>query len=199
MQIIGLTGGIGSGKSTVAELFVEQGAGLVDTDEVSRHLTGSGGAALQALQAAFGDPILAADGALDRAAMRERVFSDPRARAKLESILHPMIRRDCDAALSATARAGHPYCLLAVPLLFEGMSYRGIVSSTLLVDCPVSLQIARVTKRSGLAEAEVARIIAAQLPRALRLQLADQLVWNASDIAALHQPIAKLHARFTRG
>lgn len=195
MGVIGLTGGIGSGKSTVSAIFGRLGAAVVDTDEISRALTASGGVALPALREAFGASCFAADGSLDRAALRERVFGDPAARATLESILHPAIRREADAQVAA-ARA--PYALLVVPLLFETGGYRGRVRRVAVVDCPEPVQARRTMRRSNLPAAEVARIMAAQWPRWRRLQMADDVVWNGegADGAALEAQCARLHAAY---
>lgn len=190
-RVVGLTGGIGSGKSTVAAQFVRLGAGLVDTDAIARALTAAGGGAIAAIGAAFGPAFLTPEGALDRAAMRRHAFDDPTARARLESILHPAIRAEAEAALE---RAPGPYALIDVPLLFETRGYAGRLWRTLVVDCPEALQVARVRARSGLDEAEVLRIMAAQWPRWRRLQLADDVVWNGGDEAGLAPQCARLHA-----
>ncbi|MFN9127451.1 MAG: dephospho-CoA kinase [bacterium] len=145
--VVGLTGGIGSGKSTVASLFVELGAALVDTDALAHALTGPHGDAMPALIEAFGPAVAGPDGALDRARMRERVFSDPIERARLEAILHPMIRAAAQRALDSTAA---PYALLAVPLLSGSGGYRERMDRILVVDCSRECQIARVRRRSGL-------------------------------------------------
>lgn len=157
--IIGLTGGIGSGKSTVADAFVAAGGGLVDTDEIAHHLTAAGGAAMPALRSAFGEKICDVSGALDRAAMRQQVFSDPDVRVRLEGILHPMIRQ---LALDQCACMATPYVVLAVPLLLESGAYRTQCDRILVVDCPESLQVQRVMARNGLAAAQVEAIMAAQ-------------------------------------
>lgn len=193
--LVGLTGGIGSGKSTAADRFAALGAAVVDTDEISRTLTGPAGAAMEAVRAAFGARYVAADGSLDRAAMRALAFEDPEARARLESILHPAIRSAADAAL---ARAGGPYRVLVVPLLFETRAYLGSVSRVLVVDCPEIVQETRTAARSGLAREEVRRIMAAQWPRWRRLQSADDVIWNGGDTAALFAQCDCLH-RFYLG
>jgi len=191
--VIGLTGGIGSGKSTVARLFEERGATVVDTDDISRALTAAGGKALPAIAAAFGPGVIAADGSLERAAMRERVFADPDTRLRLEAILHPLIR---EQAAGAIAAAGGDYVLLAVPLLFETRSQLPQVARTLVVDCPEELQVARTMARSGLAEAEVRAIMQAQWPRWRRLQCADDVIANAEGIEALAPQVEALHRRY---
>ena len=191
--VIGLTGGIGSGKSTVAGLFAERGATVVDTDEISRALSAAGGKAMPALGEAFGAGMIALDGALDRAAMRRLAFADPGARARLEAILHPLIR--AEAALSI-ASAGGAYVLLAVPLLFETRSQLPQVARTLVVDCPECLQVARTMARSGLSEPEVRAVMGAQWPRWRRLQCADDVIANAGGIGELLPQVEALDRRY---
>ena len=191
--VVGLTGGIGSGKSTAARFFEARGVTVVDTDGLSRALTVAGGAAMPALREAFGAAFVTPAGALDRDAMRRRVFEDPLARGRLEEILHPRIRGAADAALAA---APGPYAMLAVPLLYESRKYRGRVARVLVVDCPEDLQVERVRRRSGLQEAEVRAVMAAQWPRWRRLQAADDVVWNGGDEAGLEAQCERLHARY---
>jgi dephospho-CoA kinase len=187
---VGLTGGIGSGKSTVARRLEALGAAVIDTDEISRRLTGRGGAAMARLREAFGEKFVGADGSLDRPAMRELVFEDALAREKLESILHPAIREATDRAL-AEARA--PYAVLVVPLLFETRGYLDRAERTLVVDCAEDLQVARTARRSGLAVEAVRAIMAAQWPRWRRLQLADDVVWNGGAETDLEAQCERLH------
>ncbi|HYC38093.1 MAG TPA: dephospho-CoA kinase [Usitatibacter sp.] len=194
--VIGLTGGIGSGKSTVAERLRTLGADLVDTDAIAHELTAPGGAAMPALKAEFGDRFVGADGALDRAAMRALAFQDASARARLESLLHPRIRERAEAAL---ARAAGPYALLAVPLLLETRGYAGRVSRVLVVDCPEELQVSRVVARSGLDPSQVRAIMHAQWPRWRRLQAADDVVWNGGDMAATAAQCEMLHRIYSGG
>lgn len=191
--VVGLTGGIGSGKSTVADLFVEQGAGLVDTDAIAHALTAAGGAAMPALVDAFGRNILAADGALDRAAMRQLVFADPSVRSRLEGILHPLIRQISDERCRA---ASSPYVILAVPLLVESGGYRDRCDRIAVVDCPESLQIERVMARSGLAAGEVEAIMAAQATRQQRLAVADDVVVNDAGRTKIYEQVKALHANY---
>lgn len=172
---IGLTGGIGSGKSTVAKLLVERGAVLIDTDAISRSLTLSGGAALPALEAAFGPGILDADGALDRARMRELVFTQAQAKARLEGILHPLIGQECQR--QAAAASGQPL-VFDVPLLVESRHWRTRVDRVLVVDCTESTQETRVMQRSGWSREAVNAVIAQQVPRALRRSAADAVIFN---------------------
>lgn len=193
--VIGLTGGIGSGKSAVADLFAERGILVVDTDAVAHALTAPGGAAMAAIRAEFGAAVAAADGALDRAAMRARVFADPSARKRLEAILHPMIRSESERLLAAEASRS-PYAILMVPLLIEAGSYRERVDRIAVVDCAEATQIARVISRNGLARDEVQRILAAQTTRAERLAAADDVIDNDGDLAALRPQIERLHVNY---
>lgn len=193
--VVGLTGGVGSGKSTVADLFVAQGATLVDTDALAHELTAAGGAAMPALLAEFGPAVIDAAGALDRAAMRRLAFADAGARTRLEGILHPQIRQLADARCQAATTA---YVILAVPLLLESGSYRQRCDRILVVDCPESLQIERVMKRSGLVENEVRAIMAAQATRQQRLDIADDIVLNDGARAGLQQQVEQLHRQYTR-
>jgi dephospho-CoA kinase len=191
MRVVGLTGGIGSGKTTVANILASLGASVVDTDEIARSLTGPEGEAMAAVREAFGARFVTSEGALDRAAMRALAFEDPVARARLEAILHPAIRSRADAMLAAAKGA---YALVVVPLLFETRGYLDRVCRVLVVDCPEGLQASRTAARSGLAAAEVRAIMAAQWPRWRRLQLADDVVWNGGTEADLGPQCERLHA-----
>jgi dephospho-CoA kinase len=165
--VVGLTGGIGSGKSAVGDLFAARGIAVIDTDAIAHQLTAPGGAAMPAIRAEFGDAAATAEGALDRAAMRNIVFADPSARKRLEAILHPLIRIESERRL---ASADSPYAILMVPLLVESGDYRKRVDRVAVVDCREETQIARVMRRNGLARPEVERILAAQASRAQRLE-----------------------------
>lgn len=191
--MVGLTGGIGSGKTTVARRLQALGADIVDTDEISRSLTAPGGGAMAGVREAFGERFVTPEGALDREAMRALAFEDPAARGRLEAILHPRIRAEADAALAA---ARGPYAVVVVPLLFETRGYADRVSRVLVVDCPEALQVARVARRSGVPEAQARAIMAAQWPRWRRLQLADDVAWNGGDEAGLAAQCERLHARY---
>ncbi len=191
--VVGLTGGIGSGKSTVADLFVAEGAGLVDTDAIAHELTGPDGAAMPAIVAVFGSGIVAANGALDRAAMRQRVFAEPGERVRLEAILHPLIRQMATQRCRAHTA---PYVILAVPLLVETGAYRDFADRIAVVDCPESLQVERVMARSGLAAEEVQAIMANQASRAQRLAAADDVIANADGRAALLAQIKALNVKY---
>lgn len=192
--IVGLTGGIGSGKSTVADLLAAQGALLVDTDLIAHALTAPQGGAMPAIRAAFGDTVLAADGSLDRAAMRRLVFSDSSAKTRLEGILHPLIRAESAARCAMASSA--PYVVLVVPLLIESGDYRQRVDRILVVDCDEAVQVSRVMTRSGLAEKEVLAIMAAQASRSERLAAADDLVVNNDGRGALLPQVENLHRRY---
>jgi len=191
---IGLTGGIGSGKSTVAELFQELGITVIDSDAISHQLTQTGGAAIALIRATFGTEYLNADNALNRSKMRQRIFSDPAAKRQLESILHPLIRAQMQA--QAQTATTSPYLLLVVPLLFETPNYRELVQHTLVVDCEEATQIARAMQRSSLNEPEVHAIMAQQMSRAERLRLADDVVSNDGSINELRQQVAQLHRHY---
>ena len=195
MFVVGLTGGIGSGKSTVADAFAELGVPVIDTDVIARELTAPGGAALDAIRAVFGEAVMQADGTLDRAALRRRVFADVAARNRLEAILHPAIRQRVELAL---ARLTARYALVVIPLLVETGAYRDVLQRTLVVDCPEALQVARVMARSGLVRDEVMAILAAQATRAERLAVADDVILNTASPEALRAEVASLHQRYLR-
>lgn len=189
----GLTGGIGSGKSTVACMLGELGARIVDTDEISHQLTAHNGPALPAIRHAFGAEYITAEGALDRARMRQLVFSDAQARQRLQTILHPLILAETKA--QAAARTSAPYTLVVVPLLFEGGNYRDWLQRIIVVDCPEAEQIRRTMLRSGLDEPAVRSIMAQQIDRATRLRLADEIIHNDGDLVALKIQVTQLHER----
>jgi dephospho-CoA kinase len=190
---VGLTGGIGCGKSRAADLFAELGVTVVDTDAISRELTSASGEAVRAIEDAFGSSYVTADGSMDRAAMRKLVFGEPGAKARLEAILHPLIRAK---ARSLLGQARSPYAILVVPLLLETGAYRDVVDRVAVVDCDESQQIARVKARSGLAEDEVRSIMAAQIDREGRLAHADDVLNNDSDMSALRSEVERLHERY---
>ena len=187
---IGLTGGIGCGKTTVADLFGALGASIVDTDLIAHAMTAPGGAAMAAIGAAFGDAYLTVDGALERASMRALVFADPGAKIRLEAILHPLIRASADAQAKAATGA---YVMYVVPLLIESGNWRARVARVLVIDCPEALQMARVMARNGLQEAQVKAIMAAQVARPQRLAAADDVIFNDDGIAALAPQVQALH------
>ena len=191
--VVGLTGGIGSGKSAAADCFAAHGIAVVDTDALAHALTAAGGAAMPALLAEFGPEVATPDGALDRSRIRRLVFADPDARKRLEAILHPQIR-----VLSGERcrDAASPYVILAVPLLVESGGYRDRCNRVVVVDCPESLQISRVMARSGLSESEVRAIMAAQASRGERLVVADDVLNNDGDLHHLEAQITGLHRKY---
>lgn len=191
--IVGLTGGIGSGKSAAAQAFADLGAAVVDTDAIAHELTAPGGAAITPIRAAFGADYITAEGALARARMRELVFADAASKRALEAILHPLIR-ECSNARILAARS--PYVILMVPLLVESGDYRRRCQRILVVDCPEQLQIERVMARSGLAAEQVRAIMATQATRAARLAAADDVIDNSGDQAQLRRQVAALHRRY---
>ncbi len=194
--IVGLTGGIGSGKSAVADRFAALGIPVIDADVIAHELTGPDGAAMAAIRAAFGDEVVAADGRLDRAAMRRQAFADADARRRLEAILHPMIRLEGERRSRAALAAGAPYVILVVPLLVESGGYRDRVDRVLVVSCANDVRIARVAARSGLSRAEVEAIMAAQASDAERLAAADDVIDNGGSLADLAERVAQLHSRY---
>ena len=192
---VGLTGGIGSGKSTVASLFAELGVPVIDTDVISHQLTQPSGAAIPAVTTAFGKDYLDATGALDRVKMRQLVFTDPTARQHLEKILHPLI---LSQAKSQADKSAAPYTLLVIPLLFETNTYQEWLNHTVTVDCSEATQLARATSRSGLSAQMVQAIMARQLSRAQRLALADDAIMNEGTLTDLGQQISRLHQRYLK-
>ena len=199
--LVGLTGGIGSGKSAAAERFAALGAEIIDTDAIAHQLTAPGGAAMAAICTAFGAGVVSADGALDRVAMRRRVFSDPDERQRLEAILHPLIRAESDRRAAA---AVSPYAILMVPLLVESgdaAHYRKRVKRIAVVDCSREMQIQRVMARNGMSRADVENILAVQATREQRLAVADDVINNESSLADLISQIDRLDAayRWNRG
>ncbi len=179
---LGLTGGIGSGKSTVAALLAELGAAVIDADAISRTLTAAGGLAITAIRQTFGNEMIDADGALDRVCMRTLVYRDATARTRLEAIIHPLVGQQTWLQASAAEAAGHPCLVFDVPLLVESGHWRKKVDQVLVVDCTAETQIDRVMKRSVLARDAVEAIIAAQASRTQRLKASDAVIFN-NDIA----------------
>lgn len=190
---IGLTGGIGSGKSTVAGLLVAQGAGLVDTDALARALTAPGGAAMPAIGETFGPEMVGPDGALDRDRMRTLAFADPSARKGLEAIIHPLIGQQAQQAAQAAERSGASAVVFDVPLLTESGHWRSRVDRVLVVDCTSDTQIQRVMARSGWPQDTVQRVIEQQAPRARRRAIADAIIFNETlSLAALEDEVHSL-------
>ena len=191
--IIGVTGGIGSGKSTVAGLFAKYGAGVVDTDAISHQLTAPGGAAISAIREKFGEAFINESGGLNRTALRDYVFNHPPARKQLEGIMHGRIRDAVHAALEA---ATQPYVLLVVPLLIEVGSYRPLLSRVLVVDCDEELQIKRASARRDMSLQAVHAIMAAQTDRKTRLRVADDVVENNGDLESLESVVRGLDRQY---
>ncbi len=189
---VGLTGGIGCGKSRAADCFAELGAGIVDTDAISHRLTQPGTATIAAIRRVFGDGCFDSDETLNRGKLRNLVFSDARARSALESILHPEIRRIAAAEVSELKK---PYALLVVPLLFETNALRELVDRVLLIDCAEHQQIERAVRR-GLAENEVRAIMASQLSRSERLGRSDDVIDNSAGPDELKLSVKTLHMKY---
>lgn len=188
---IGLTGGIGSGKSALAAMLQQWGAAVIDADAIAHELTAAGGEAIEPLRAAFGEQVIDARGALDRARMRDVVFADPAQRARLEGILHPLI----GARLSRLAeQLPGPYVVLVVPLLVESLQrWRERVDRIVVVDCPPEQQERRVMQRSGLTREQVRDIMRAQASREQRLTAADEVIDNSEDLDSLRRQALRLH------
>jgi len=195
MFSIGLTGGIGSGKSLVAEMLLTFGAAVIDTDAIAHALTGSAGAAMDAIRAAFGHAFVSTNGALDRDRMRALVFDDADARARLHAILHPMIQREAERR---AACAQGVYTVFVVPLLVESGHWRTRVARVCVVDCEEDAQRARVHQRSGLTFMQISRIMESQATRTERLAAADDVIHNGKEVSIMHlrAQVQTLHARW---
>jgi dephospho-CoA kinase len=191
--IVGLTGGIGSGKTSAAKLFESLGADVVDTDVIARELTQPGGAAIEAVRQAFGEKYITDDAALNREAMRKLVFSHEDSRRRLEAILHPLIRAE---AIRRIADFNGPYGIIVVPLLFEAGGYREMVRRVLVVDCSEDIQLARTTARKGMDERTARAIISTQLPRGERIVKADDVIVNDLDMDHLRLEVEALHKKY---
>ena len=192
MLRIGLTGGIASGKSTVARMFAELGVEVIDTDEIAHQLVAPGSPALAAVIEAFGRTILTEDGALDRPQMRRIVFADSDKRRRLETILHPLIRQ---AALAKAAASDAVYVILVVPLLFE-TGFDQLVNRTLAIDCPEILQIERLVDRDNVSKEEAQAMIASQLNRQERRAAADDVIDSSGTLATIHSRVFELHEQY---
>ena len=189
MLVIGLTGGIASGKTAVSDRFAELGVPVIDTDRIARELVEPGQPALRAIAERFGQACLNSDGGLDRAHLRQRIFADPDAKKDLEAILHPRIRAEVSRRLAALSA---PYCILVVPLLVEtGDAYP--VDRVLLVDVPENTQIERVMARDNISREQAIRILSAQASRAQRLQKADDIIENTGSLARTRQLVDRWH------
>lgn len=192
---VGLTGGIGSGKSTIAAMLHRRGAGIVDADALVHELIAPGGAAIPALRDAFGAAAIAADGGLDRARMRALVFSDPQARQRLEAIVHPRVRALSNERAAALA-ASSPYLVFVVPLLVESGNWRERVQRVLVVDCSEAAQLARVCARPGMDAATAQAIMRTQATRQARLDAADDVLFNEAPLAHVEACVNELHQRY---
>ena len=193
--VVGLTGGIGSGKSAVSDMLSAKGVDVVDTDRIAHGLTAAQGAAMPAIRQAFGDAACRPDGSMDRDFIRQKVFSEPDALKVLEAILHPLIRQQAMAQLQAGTG---PYALLVVPLLVEKQGWTDMLSAILVVDCPEDLQVSRVQQRSGLDAGQVAAIMAKQASRVQRLAAATHVIVNDADLAGLQTQVMRVHEQFLR-
>ena len=194
MYIVGMTGGIGSGKSEAAKCFAELGIPVVDVDIISHELTSAGQPVLQEIVQVFGQEILNSDGSLNRAALRQKIFEDAGARKSLENILHPAIYNQAIAALQKNASA--PYQILAIPLLFENQRYLNIINRSLVIDSTPEMQISRASQRDGLSKAAIQQIIDVQMPRAQRNAMADDIILNQGSVQALKEKIKQLHQQY---
>jgi len=194
-MIIGLTGGIGSGKSTVARAFETLGAASVDADDVAREIVLPGEPALLAIKNRFGDQIIQQDGTLNRAALRDIIFKDPEQRQWLESVTHPKIRERLLQHLAQLKTQGAPYVLLVSPLLFES-GQNALVNRAIVVDVPQALQLSRTQQRDGVSESQVHAILAAQLSREQRLAQADDVIDNSGDHASMMEQVVRLDQRY---
>lgn len=189
--IVGLTGGIGSGKTQASNAFESLGVPVIDTDLISHAVTAPNGLAIPAIREAFGESLIDPSGKLDRVKMRELVFSDPQARHKLEAILHPLIANVTMASVSQHADA--PYVVLVVPLLAESPQWLSRCDRVLVIDCEVETQIDRVMRRSNLSREEVLSIIATQATREARRAIANEVIVNESTLESLTQQVRRLH------
>ncbi len=197
MTRLGLTGGIGSGKSTVAGMLAERGAVIIDADAISRQATASGGRAIEAIRQSFGAEFITSDGALDRVRMRGLVFSTPAARLQLEQIVHPLVGEETARQARQAADAGSPCVVFDVPLLVESAHWRARLDEVLVLDCRPETQIERVMQRNGLGRSEVEAILSQQATRSQRLHAADHVICNDSlSLAELQGLVERLAARF---
>ena len=195
IPLIGLTGGIGSGKTAVSDLLGKFGAGIVDTDLIAHQLTAPNGAAIPLIRKQFGAGFISADGALDRAKMRSLVFEKPEARKTLEEITHPLIRQETIKQAIQLSKDAAPYLVFVVPLLIESGTWLGLIDRLVVVDCPEELQIERVMQRSNLPRQEVEKILAAQATRQERLVHANFVIENQASLGDLEREVESLHQK----
>jgi len=199
-MVVGLTGGIGSGKSTVASEFGKLGVAVIDADAIAHGLTAPAGPGIEPIRALFGERFIGSDGAMDRSHMRAHVFANPEARKQLEAILHPLIRAETARQLAALDA---PYCLLMIPLLVEAaagdpLHWRDRYDRILVADCSEDTQVRRVMARNGFDQQAVRRIMDTQASRAQRLLHADDVIDNDGDLAALRPQVLRLHQSYLR-
>lgn len=190
---VGLTGGIGSGKTTVANMFADLGVTLIDTDLIAHALTTTNGAAIEAIKNAFGADFIQSSGAMDRAKMRLHVFGQPEEKKRLEAILHPLIREETEAAAK---RSTGIYTIFVVPLLVESKSWKQRVSRVLVVDCSEQIQIQRVMSRNGMTREQVLAIMQTQASRDDRIKAADDIIDSERDLAEIRQDVRRLHDKY---
>lgn len=193
---VGLTGGVGSGKSTIGRMLSRHGAGIVDADAIAHELTQPGGIAIDALRTAFGAAAIGADGSLDRPWMRARAFADPGTRARLEAILHPLVRAASNHRAEELSAVGSPYVVFVIPLLVESGDARGRFDRILVIDCPEATQLARVCMRPGIDGSVARAILAAQATRAQRLEAADDVLFNEAPLDEIEARVGRLHQRY---
>ena len=195
LPLIGLTGGIGSGKTAVSDLLAQFGAGVIDTDLIAHHITAPGGCAIPPIKTYFGDEFIDSNGALDRSKMRSLVFQNLEAKKALEAITHPLIKQQTIKLAKQLAEDGFPYLVFVVPLLVESEIWKGQIDHLVVVDCPEELQIERVMQRSNLSRAEVMAILKAQATRQERLAVADTVIENQGQLAELQKAVEQLHQK----
>lgn len=196
MNVVALTGGIGSGKSEAAHILANLGVPIVDVDVISHQLTAAGAPLVHAIAAAFGPSYVTSEHALNRVAMRELVFNDAGARERLNAILHPAIHQAALQQLSLPSQA--PYQVLVIPLLFESNRYQAVIDHIVLIDCDEAVQIKRVMQRSGLSQAQVENILRAQVSRQQRINGADTVIMNESDVQNLQKKMIEFHKNYIK-
>lgn len=192
---LGLTGGIGSGKTTVANMFADLGASLIDTDLIAHQLTAPGGVAMPLIKKEFGAEFILDSGAMDRSKMREHIFAHPEQKKRLEQILHPLIRAETEAAAK---KADGDYPIFVVPLLVESGSWVQRVSRVLVIDCSEATQLLRVMSRNGMTQQQVLAIMQAQASREQRLQAADDVIVNEGDLSPIREQVRLLHEKYLK-
>ncbi len=192
MLIIGLTGGIGSGKSTVANMFANLGVPIIDMDRIARDIVAPGQAALKHIVNAFGEELINEDGQLDRQRLRNIIFDSTEKRQQLEAILHPLIRQETEHQLTSVQA---PYCIIVIPLLLES-DQRSLVNRILVVDAPESMQKSRTMQRDGITASQVEKILASQIDRQSRRKAADDIIENSGDLDTLRSQVASLDHQY---